>query len=189
MACEILPPLIKASQMTQTLSRRNPKPSRVMNVLYSTFVAGTSSPPLSLFLLSGHVLDVACCLLEESSSSGGLVHRGCYCSLIFKLSDNSCRKNYIWLLISVKISLDGCFSKLTQVLSAVLASGPHKTYENNKYAGKFSVKVEVVGMRARLSQQRLVGRLFQDSQESLGVCLSESFSHISRELLCVQSRS
>lgn len=87
--------------MTRTLSRRNPKPSRVMNVLYSTFVAGTSSPPLSLFLLSGHVLDVACCLLEESNSSGGLVHRGCYCSLIFKLSDNSCRKNYIWLLISL----------------------------------------------------------------------------------------
>lgn len=87
--------------MTQILSRRNPKPSCVINVLYSTFVASTSSPPLSLFWLSGHVLDVARYLLEESDSSGGLVHRGCYYSLIFKLSDNSCRKNYIWLLISL----------------------------------------------------------------------------------------
>lgn len=30
-----------------------------MNVLCSTFVPGTSTPPLSLFLQAGHVLDVA----------------------------------------------------------------------------------------------------------------------------------
>lgn len=46
-----------------------------MNVLCSPSVAGTSSPPVSLFLQAGHVWDEARCLLEEQSSSAGLVHR------------------------------------------------------------------------------------------------------------------
>lgn len=77
--------------MTQIPRRRNLKLSRAVNDLHSSFVA----PPVSLFLLSGHVLDLVCCLLGQSYCSRGLVPWDWYSSLILKLSDDSCQKNCI----------------------------------------------------------------------------------------------
>lgn len=96
-----------------------------MNVLCSTPVAGTSTPPPWLFLQSGHALDVARCLLEEPEALQALF-TACCCSLIFKLSGNSCAGIACGYQLCQN-PLDGCFSELTQILSAVLAPGLHKT--------------------------------------------------------------